>query len=77
MVLSDGVCPVIVPALEVYLTSLLPVNVTVQDPALQVLALLRVLYALNTYWAGLYEVCQPSIHLHCFINILRSVINPA
>ena len=46
----------IAPALEAYLTSTLPATVTVQDPALQVLALLRTIHALNRHWSLLYEV---------------------
>ena len=55
-IVPEGVCPVIVPALESYLTPTLPATVTVQDPALQVLTLLRSIQALNRYWSCLYEV---------------------
>ena len=43
-------------ALESFLIPTLPASVTVRDPALQVVALLRVLHALNRYWYFLYEV---------------------
>lgn len=52
----DGNCPVIVPALNAYLTEKLPAFVTVQDPSLEVIALLRILHAFNRYWSTVYEV---------------------
>ena len=55
-ILVDGHCPVIVPALNVYLTDKLPAFVTVQDASLEVIALLRILHAFNRYWATVYEV---------------------
>lgn len=53
---SDGNCPVIVPALNAYLTDRLPAFVSVQDPSLDVIALLRILHAFNRYWSTVYEV---------------------
>ena len=53
---QDGHCPVIVPALNVYLTDKLPAFVSVQDASLEVIALLRILHAFNRYWATVYEV---------------------
>lgn len=53
---TDGHCPVIVPALNVYLTDKLPAFVTVQDSSLEVIALLRILHAFNRYWATVYEM---------------------
>ncbi|XP_041350022.1 E3 ubiquitin-protein ligase TRIP12-like isoform X2 [Gigantopelta aegis] len=53
---KDNQCSVIVPILASYLTEKLPAFVTIQDPSLDVISLLRVLYALNRYWATLYDV---------------------
>ncbi|XP_045199519.2 E3 ubiquitin-protein ligase TRIP12-like isoform X2 [Mercenaria mercenaria] len=53
---TDGSCPVIVPALNAYLTEKLPAFVTVQDASLEVIALLRILHAFNRYWSTVYEV---------------------
>lgn len=38
------------------LTPALPPMVTVRDPSLPVLALMRILNGLNSYWPSLYEV---------------------
>ena len=56
MCVTEGVCPLRVSSLEAYLLPSLPPTITVQDPSLQVLSLLRVLHALNTSWSCLYEV---------------------
>lgn len=40
--------------LENQLSPYLPASVTVRDPSLEVLALLRVLYALNRHYGSLY-----------------------
>ena len=61
----DGHCPVMVPALNAYLTDKLPAFVTVVDSSLEVIALLRILHAFNNYWSTMYEV--RSI-LHAFNN---------
>lgn len=53
---NDGHCPVMVPALNAYLTDKLPAFVTVMDPSLDVIALLRILHAFNNYWSTMYEV---------------------
>ncbi|XP_052815932.1 E3 ubiquitin-protein ligase TRIP12-like isoform X2 [Mya arenaria] len=53
---TDGNCPGFVPALNAYLTDKLPAFVTVQDPSLDVIALLRILHAFNRCWATVYEV---------------------
>ncbi|XP_052218873.1 E3 ubiquitin-protein ligase TRIP12-like isoform X2 [Dreissena polymorpha] len=53
---TDGNCPGFVPALNAYLTDKLPAFVTVQDPSVDVIALLRILHAFNRYWATVYEV---------------------
>lgn len=52
----DGHCPVMVPALNAYLTDKLPAFVTVHDASLDVIALLRILHAFNRYWSTMYEV---------------------
>ncbi|KAL4220729.1 Ubiquitin-protein ligase [Mactra antiquata] len=53
---TEGNCPMIVPALNAYLTDKLPAFVTVQDPSLEVIALLRILHAFNRFWSTVYEV---------------------
>lgn len=53
---NEGHCPVMVPALNAYLTEKLPAFVTVNDPSLDVIALLRILHAFNNYWSTMYEV---------------------
>lgn len=53
---NDGHCPVMVPALNAYLTDKLPAFVTVVDSSLEVIALLRILHAFNNYWSTMYEV---------------------
>lgn len=53
---TEGNCPVIVPALNAYLTEKLPAFVTVQDDSLEVISLLRILHAFNRYWSTVYEV---------------------
>ncbi|XP_071085244.1 E3 ubiquitin-protein ligase TRIP12-like isoform X2 [Haliotis cracherodii] len=53
---KDSHCSVIVPLLNAFLTDKLPAFVTVQDPSLDVVALLRVLHSLNRLWATLFEV---------------------
>lgn len=47
--------------LDQYLTANLPASVTVSDPSIEVLALLRVLHALNRHYGSLYPpACYPS-----------------
>ncbi|XP_069194936.1 E3 ubiquitin-protein ligase TRIP12 isoform X14 [Procambarus clarkii] len=47
--------------LDQYLTANLPASVTVSDPSIEVLALLRVLHALNRHYGSLYPTaCYPS-----------------
>ncbi|XP_074658456.1 E3 ubiquitin-protein ligase TRIP12-like [Tubulanus polymorphus] len=52
---TEGFCPPIVAALDSYLHATLPAVVTVKDPSVQVLALLRVLQALNIHWDCLID----------------------
>jgi len=56
VLLTDGNWHGFVPALNAYLTDKLPAFVTVQDPSLDVIALLRILHAFNNFWATVYEV---------------------
>jgi len=44
-------------ALESCLSTSFPSSVTVKDPAIEVLALLRILYGISKYWHCLYLVC--------------------
>ena len=44
-------------ALESCLSTSLPSTITVKDPAIEVLALLRILYGISKYWHSLYLVC--------------------
>lgn len=59
----DGVCPKIIPSLDAFLTGQLPPTVTVKDPGLPVLALLRVLHSLNRHWNVLYETSSNQLIL--------------
>jgi len=43
-------------ALESCLSTSLPSSVKVKDPAVEVLALLRILYGISKYWHSLYLV---------------------
>ncbi|ELU17507.1 hypothetical protein CAPTEDRAFT_164474 [Capitella teleta] len=52
---TEGIAPSATPSLDAFLQPQLPPTVTVKDPALQVLSLLRVLHALSTHWRSLYE----------------------
>lgn len=62
-VLTEGQCDEPESALNAYLMPNLPASVTVIDPSLEVLALLRILHALSYHWYTLYEVGV----LHCTI----------
>jgi len=44
-------------ALESCLSTSLSSCITVKDPAIEVLALLRILYGISKYWHSLYQVC--------------------
>jgi len=44
-------------ALESCLSTSLSSTITVKDPAIEVLALLRILYGISKYWDSLYLVC--------------------
>ncbi|KAG8445495.1 hypothetical protein GDO86_010313 [Hymenochirus boettgeri] len=66
----DGICPRVSNPLECYLISLPPENITFDDPSLDVVMLLRVLYAISRYWYYLYDnaVCKEIIPTSEFIN---------
>ncbi|KAL3281120.1 hypothetical protein HHI36_004342 [Cryptolaemus montrouzieri] len=51
---NEGVTPIIQSPLTPFLAIHLPDTVTIQDASLEVLCLLRILNALNTYWNTLY-----------------------
>ncbi|CAH1781422.1 unnamed protein product [Owenia fusiformis] len=52
---TDGLCPPIVSPLEGYLVPVLPPTFCGKDPSVDVLALLRVIHALNRHWGSLYQ----------------------
>lgn len=52
---AEGSIPVIQSPLSPFLVTNLPESVTIQDASLEVLCLLRILNALNTYWNTLYH----------------------
>ena len=56
MYFLEGTCPTPHAIITGYLTGSLPPTVTVEDPSLSVLALLRIVQVLNRYWHSLYEV---------------------
>ena len=51
-------------ALESCLSTSLPSLISVKDPAIEVLALLRILYGISKYWHSLYLVCTSFLLLH-------------
>uniref|UniRef100_A0A1B6CDK3 E3 ubiquitin-protein ligase n=1 Tax=Clastoptera arizonana TaxID=38151 RepID=A0A1B6CDK3_9HEMI len=67
---TEGNVPAIKSPLDVFLTSKLPVTVSVQDSSLSVLCLLRVLHALNRYWGTLYTAldAKPLLSQQEFVN---------
>jgi len=52
---SEAIAPV--SALEAFVTPALPAHVTIKDPSLDVLALLRLLQGLSYHWDCLFDVC--------------------
>jgi len=56
---SEAVAACSTSALEAYVNSSLPAHVTVKDPSLDVLALLRLLHGLRSHWDTLFDVCHP------------------
>ncbi|XP_050045361.1 E3 ubiquitin-protein ligase TRIP12 isoform X2 [Dermacentor andersoni] len=67
---NDGVVPDTVSLLHQHLSSTLPESVTIQDPSLPVIALLRVVYALSQHWGYLYELhsYHPALPRSEFVN---------
>ena len=53
---SDAIVACSVSALEAFVTSSLPAHVTIKDPSLDVLALLRLLQGLSYHWHTLFDV---------------------
>ena len=53
---SDGVAPEVNSPVVPFLTMRLPEYVTVDDPSLDVLNLLRIVHSLNRYWGFLYNI---------------------
>lgn len=66
----DGVAPEAQSPLTPMLSMKLPECVTVDDPSLEVLALLRVLHALNRHWGFLYRLVdyRPILATTDFVN---------
>ncbi|XP_060069438.1 E3 ubiquitin-protein ligase TRIP12-like [Ylistrum balloti] len=69
---TEGHCPMMVPALNAYLTDKLPAFVTVTDASVDVIALLRILHAFNRYWSTMYEVMFSSKPILPFTDFLSS-----
>ena len=67
---SDGVAPDPQWPVTSFLTAKLPDYVTVDDPSMQVLNLLRVIHSLNRHWGFLYQLVdyRPILPSHEFIN---------
>jgi hypothetical protein len=65
---TDGVSP-----LTAFLTPTLPPGVTIKDPSLEVLALLRVIHGLNRHWSSLYDVCFILCRLASFAILFRCI----
>ncbi|XP_021365731.1 E3 ubiquitin-protein ligase TRIP12-like isoform X1 [Mizuhopecten yessoensis] len=69
---TEGHCPMMVPALNAYLTDKLPAFVTVTDASVDVIALLRILHAFNRYWSTMYEVMFSTKPILPFTDFLSS-----
>ncbi|CAG0886042.1 unnamed protein product, partial [Darwinula stevensoni] len=67
---NEGEVPLQVSPLDQFLTSSLPPCVTVEDPSLETLALLRALNALNRYWGSLFTLpsYQPILSQQDFLS---------
>lgn len=73
----DGICPAVVSPLDLYLTPKLPGGVVIDDPSVEAVSLLRVLYGLCKHWNCLYDVSRCLIvqisrlwFVHLFDNAL-------
>jgi hypothetical protein len=53
---SDGVAPEVNSPIVPFLTMRMPEYVTVDDPSLEVLNLLRIVHSLNRHWGFLYNL---------------------
>ncbi|XP_054708683.1 E3 ubiquitin-protein ligase TRIP12-like isoform X2 [Uloborus diversus] len=67
---NDGSIPEVGSPLSLFLVPNLPDTVTVQDPSLEVICLLRVIHSLSTYWGFLYQMSSwaPAIPQVEFLN---------
>lgn len=67
---NDGTVPEPSSPLASFLTPSLPESVTVQDPSLEVICLLRVIHALSYHWGSLYEMSSwaPAVAQTEFLN---------
>ncbi|CAN7997409.1 unnamed protein product [Ixodes pacificus] len=67
---NEGVVPETVSLLHQHLSATLPESVTIQDASLQVITLLRVVYALSQHWGHLYELHSylPALPRAEFVN---------
>ncbi|KAF8784377.1 E3 ubiquitin-protein ligase TRIP12 like protein [Argiope bruennichi] len=67
---TDGIVPEVTSPLSLYLVPNLPESVTVQDPSLEVISLLRVIHAISCYWGTLYQMNSwaPAIPQAEFLN---------
>ncbi|KAK4005152.1 hypothetical protein OUZ56_006875 [Daphnia magna] len=66
----DGIAPDVNSPIVPFLTMRMPEYVTVDDPSLEVLNLLRVVHSLNRYWGFLYHLVdyKPILSIHELIN---------
>lgn len=67
---TDGVAPEVNSPIVPFLTLRLPDYVTVDDPSMDVLNLLRIVHAINRYWGSLYQLVdyKPILSNHELIN---------
>ncbi|XP_035207810.1 E3 ubiquitin-protein ligase TRIP12-like isoform X3 [Stegodyphus dumicola] len=67
---NDGAVPEVVSPLSLYLIPNLPDSITVQDPSLEVICLLRVIHTLSSHWGALYQMnsWNPAIPQTEFLN---------
>lgn len=68
--IADGVAPDVNSPIVPFLTMRLPEYVTIEDPSLEVLNLLRAIHALGRHWGFLYNVIdyKPVLPNHDWIN---------
>lgn len=58
---TDGIVPEVTSPLSLYLISNLPESVSVQDPSIEVITLLRVIHAISCNWGSLYQMNSWSV----------------